>query len=92
MKVTKRNGKIMVYDDEKLVGSILRANAGTGEELSPKAAAYLSDVVIGRLAKEHDIITTALIREETVRVLRENGLTLTAMRYKEYSKNASTGG
>lgn len=86
MKITKRSGSIVLYDDEKIVGSILRANSETDEKLSPSAAAYLSDAVIGRLAKEHDIITTALIRDGVYRALLERGLPMTATRYRDFSK------
>lgn len=86
MKITKRNGNLVIYDDEKLVTSILKANSETDEELTTGAAAYLSDVVIGRLAKEHDIITTALIRDGVCRALIERGLPMTAQRYRDYIK------
>ena len=86
MRITKRNGNPVIYDDDKLVSSILKANRETDEELSPAAAAYLSDVVIGRLAKEHDIITTALIRAGVTRALRERGLPMTAQKYRDFSK------
>jgi len=86
MKITKRQGSIVLYDDEKLVNSMLRANAETTEVLTPRTAAWLSDVVIGRLAKAHDIITTGMIREGVYEVLRENGLVMTAERYREYIK------
>ena len=86
MKITKRNGNLVIYDDEKLVRSILKANSETDEELSRNAAVYLSDVVIGRLAKEHDIITTALIRDGVYHALIEKGLPMTAQHYRDYSK------
>ena len=43
MKILKRAGNFVIYDDEKVVRSILRANEGTGEALSPRAAEYLAD-------------------------------------------------
>ncbi len=86
MKITKRNGNLVIYDDDKLVSSILKANSETDEELSESSAAYLSDVVIGRLAKEYDIITTALIRDGVYRALVERGLPMTAQKYRDYSK------
>lgn len=87
MKITKRSGSLVVYDDEKLVSSLLKANAGTEEELSPRTAAYLSDVVIGRLSKEHDFISTALIRESVYAALMERGLVMTAQRYRDFNKS-----
>ncbi len=89
MRITKRGGHIAVYDDEKLVRSILLANAGTGETLTERAAHYMADVVLGRLVKEHDIVTTQLIRESVIELLRERGFLLTATRYSEYSKTDS---
>ena len=87
MKITKKNGSIVLYEDEKLVNSILRANEGTEEELTPAAAAYLSDVVIGRLVKEHDTVSTALIRDAVYRALCEHELWITAQQYREYEKS-----
>lgn len=87
MKIMKRSGNIVVYDDEKIVGSILRANGETEENLSPKTASYIADAVLGRLVKEHDYITTKLIREGVSDALREMDLPMTAKRYLEYSKD-----
>ena len=86
MKITKRSGSIVLYDDERLVKSILRANAGTTEEISERAAAFLADVVLGRLVRKHDIVTTDLIRQEVIDVLREQGYPWTADRYANYTK------
>ena len=86
MKVTKRSGNVVIYDDEKIVNSILKANAETWEELSPKAAEYLADVVLGRLVRKHDIITTELIRDGVYELLCERDLPMTAKRYYEFGK------
>lgn len=86
MKITKRSGSIVLYDDERIVKSILKANSETAEELSERSAAYLADVVLGRLVRKNDIVTTELIRREVIDVLREQGLTWTADRYANYSK------
>ena len=86
MKVTKRNGRLVFYDDEKIVRSILRANAETDEQLTNSGASYLAGVVFGRLADEHEIITTQEIRDGVVRALKEKGLYLTAERYLHYEK------
>ena len=86
MKITKRSGNVVIYDDEKIVSSILKANAETWEELSPKGAEYLADVVLGRLVKKHDIVTTELIRDGVYEVLCERGLPMTAKHYYEFSK------
>ncbi len=86
MKITKRSGRIVVYDDEKLVNSIMRANEETGEKLTVKEAEYLTDVVIGRLAKVYSIITTQMIKEGIYDALREKDLWLTAKQYMEFKK------
>ena len=86
MKITKRSGRIVVYDDEKLVKSIMKANEETGEKLTVKEAEYLTDVVIGRLAKVYSIITTQMIKEGIYDALMEKDLWLTAKQYKEFKK------
>ena len=88
MKVTKRNGTLVFYDDEKIVRSILRANEGTPEKLTNSGASYLAGVVFGRLAGNNEIITTQDIREGVYEALREKGLYMTAQKYIEYEKQA----
>ena len=74
MKVTKRNGNVVLFDDEKIVASILKANAEVPEEeLSKQAAAFLAGEVIGRLAEQQDIITTQDLREGVEKKLCEKG-------------------
>ena len=63
MKIAKRNGNLVFYDDEKVVNSIMRANEGTGEEITPKQAEFLADAVLGRLIRNHSIVTTQMIRD-----------------------------
>ena len=87
MKITKRNGNIVIYDDEKVVGSIMKANEGTGEQLTAKQAEFLTDAVLGRLIKEHSIVTTQMIRDGVYKALNEKDLWLTAKRYMDYKKN-----
>ena len=86
MKITKRNGNIVVYDDEKIISSIMRANEGTGEALTPKQAEFLADAVLGRLIKNHSIITTEMISDGVYEALNEKDLWLTAKHYKEFKK------
>lgn len=86
MKVTKRNGTLVFYDDEKIVRSILRANEGTKEALTNSGASYLAGVVFGRLAGSNEIITTQDIREGVYSALREKGLYVTARKYMDYEK------
>ncbi len=87
MKVTKRNGNIVYYDDEKVEKSILKANRGTvGEPMTEKTAAYISGVVFGRLAEEEEIISSRDVRACVVKVLNELRYPETAARYDAYKK------
>ena len=86
MKITKRNGNVVLFDDEKIVRSIMRANEGTGEALTEKQTEFLADAVLGRLVKKHSIITTQMVGEGVYEALCERGFTRTATRYKEYKK------
>ncbi len=86
MKVTKRNGNIVFYDDEKVVRSIMNANEGTEEKLTVKQAEFLADAVLGRLIKEHSFVTTQMISDGVYEALKEKDLWFTAKRYKEYRK------
>ena len=87
MKITKRNGFVVLFDDDKIVSSILKANAEVPEEeLSKQAAAFLAGEVIGRLAERQEIITTQDVRVAVERKLVEKGYPLTAKRYMEHIK------
>ena len=87
MKITKRNGSIVFYDDEKVVKSIMGANAGTGEALTAKQAEFIADAVLGRLIKEHSIVTTQMIRDGVYEALKEKDLWFTAKQYIEFRKD-----
>jgi len=85
MKITKKNGNITVYDDQKVVRSILKANAGVREEtISEKVAAAIADDVFSELTESSEIITTKEIRECVYRTLQDRGYPETAKRYYEY--------
>ena len=87
MKITKRNGTVVVYDDEKIIASIRRANAETDEQpLTQAEAASLADTVFTRLTRDNDIITTQEIRGCVCELLREKKLPKTAERYRDYKK------
>ena len=86
MKIAKRNGNLVFYDDEKVVNSIMRANQGTGEEITPKQAEFLADAVLGRLIKNHSIVTTEMIRDGVYEALKEKDLWLTAKEYIDFKK------
>ena len=87
MKISKRSGSMVMYDDEKVVKSIMNANEETEEPLTQKAAEFLADAVLGRLIKNNSFVTTEMIREGIYEALKERGLWLTAKQYKEYKKN-----
>ena len=87
MKITKKNGNLSVYDDEKVTRSILRANSEVPEETITEAeAAAIADEVFARLTDESEIIATADVRACVETVLRERGLAETARHYMEYRK------
>ena len=86
MKITKRSGNIVIYDDEKVVNSIMLANKGTGEALTTKQAEYMADAVLGRLIKKSPIVTTQMISDGVYEALQEKDLWLTAKHYKEFKK------
>ena len=87
MKITKRNGTVHVYDDDKVVKSILNANSRVpDEEISPALAAALAEEVFIRVTREHEIISTADVRECVLSLLRERGLGGTAKSFEEYKK------
>ncbi len=88
VKITKRSGNIVIYDDEKVVNSIMKANKGTGEPLSVKAAEYLADAVLGRLVKNNTFVTTEMISDAVYDALIERDLWLTAREYKGFRKEA----
>ncbi len=87
MKITKRSGNIVFYDDEKVVRSIMGANEGTGEALTAKQAEFIADAVLGRLIKEHSIVTTQMIRDGVYEALKEKDLWFTAKQYIEFRKD-----
>ena len=87
MYVTKKNGKIVLYDTEKIIKSILNANSDTlEEELSRATASYIANETFNRLTQEKDIITTQDIRECVYAILCEKDLPNTARLYIEYQK------
>jgi len=87
MKITKKNGKIVVYDDEKVIRSILKASVDSmTEELSRKKAQVIADEVFQRLTADKDIISTDDVRTCTAAVLRAKGYPKTAQCYEEYKR------
>ena len=87
MKITKKNGTISMYDDEKVVKSILNANADIpGESISPAQAAAFADTVFYRLTGRYSVITTADVRECVIALLQEKGFAVTAASYRDFLK------
>ena len=88
MKVTKRNGNLVIYDDEKVANSIVWANGRTSNEvITISRAEAIADEVFRRLTAEKDIITTAEIRDCVYKVLKEQGYPDTAENYINYKAN-----
>ena len=87
MKVTKRNGKVVLYDDDKVASSIVWANGRTSEEIiTIKTGKRIADEVFKRLTGEKDMITTEEIRNCVSAVLIEMGYPKTAENYVNYKK------
>jgi len=88
MKITKRNGNIVLFDDEKVKKSILKANAEVGgETISEKTAGIMADEVFDSLTKEREIIQTAEVRAYVYALLKERGYPKTAETYWLYKKD-----
>ena len=87
MYITKKNGKVQVYDDEKVVRSILKANVDSmTEEMSRKKAQVIAGEVFERLTASKDIISTEDVRTCTAAILREKGYPKTADCYVAYNR------
>lgn len=87
MKVTKKNGMVVLFDDEKVIKSILKACEDTeGEKVSQKMAEALADEVLERLTERHEIISTADVRACVYALLKERGFPKTAESYKGFKK------
>ena len=90
MKITKRNGFVVLFDDEKIVSSILKANAEVAcETISEKEATAIVGQIFSKLAETSTIITTDEIRVCTEKTLREKGYPMTAKAYMDYKKKKS---
>ena len=87
MKITKRNGNVVLYDDVKVASSILKANEGVVmEDITEKAAAALAGDVFARLTEQDAIISTREVRDCVYALLLEKGYPRTAKQYLEYKK------
>lgn len=84
MKVTKRNGNVVLYDDDKVATSIVWANGRTPDEtITIKMAKRMADEVFRRLTAEKDVISTAEIRDCVIAILKERGYPKTAESYQD---------
>jgi len=91
MKITKRNGKVVVFDNEKVIQSILKANAdAAGETVTAGDAAVIADIVFARVTEGNDIITTGDVTKCVHEVLLERKLPATAAGYLSYAKAKHT--
>ena len=87
MKVTKKNGKVVLFDDEKVIASILKANAEVpSEAMMRKTAQRYANEVFDRLTEQSEIITTSEVRRCVAEVLREKGRPQTAEHYLGFKK------
>ena len=87
MKITKRNGNITMYDEEKVVKSILKANAESKEPKMPESvAANIAETVFSELTEGNEIITTKEVRTAVQSVLCRKGYPETAKLYADYKK------
>ena len=87
MKVTKKNGKVVLFDDEKVIASILKANAEVpSEAMMRKTAQRYANEVFDRLTEQSEIITTGEVRRCVAEVLREKGRPQTAEHYLGFKK------
>ena len=87
MKITKRNGTISVFDDEKVIGSILKANAEVPQEnMTEKIASGIAYDVFNRVTGEKELISTKEVRDCVYKVLLERGYPKTAELYANYKK------
>ena len=87
MKITKKNGKVVLFDEEKVVTSILKANAEVpSEAITRKKALAIANEVFTRLTEKSEIIRTEDVRACVAELLREKGLAQTAEHYLAYKK------
>ena len=87
MHITKKNGMVQVYDDEKVVRSILKANVDAmTEDMTRRKAQVIADEVFAKLTAEKDIIRTEDVRACTAALLRKKGYPKTAECYEKYRR------
>ena len=87
MYITKKNGRVQMYDDEKVVRSILKANVDAmTEDMNRRKAQVIADEVFAKLTAEKDIISTEDVRLRTAALLRKKGYPKTADCYEKYRR------
>ena len=89
VQIIKRNGNSVLYDDQKIIKSILTANSHSEDvnTITENTAASIATEVMSDLAENSAIVTTAEIRDGVYRVLCERGYEATAKSYIEYKNN-----
>ena len=87
MEITKRNGRLVLFETGKIVNSILKANKEVVSEIiSAQEASAFADDVFDRLTRENEIITTKDVHNSVVSILREHHYSATAEKYKKYQE------
>ena len=87
MYITKKNGRVQVYDDDKVVRSILKANVDAmTEDMNRRKAQVIANEVFEKLTAEKDIISTEDVRLCTAALLRKKGYPKTADCYVAYNR------
>ena len=87
MHIKKKNGRVQVYDDDKVVRSILKANVDAmTEDMNRRKAQVIADEVFAKLTAEKDIISTEDVRTCTAALLRKKGYPKTAECYEKYRR------
>ncbi len=87
MIITKKNGTTVLYDDERIIRSIMRANAEVPlERMTEKQAAVIAAEAVKRILAESEILTTADLRGAVYALLGEKGFRQTAEHYMNYRK------
>ena len=82
--ITKRDGRVVLYDESKIANAILKALAAAGREDAATAARLANQVGDALMATGEDNYKIEQIQDEVERVLMHNGLEDVAKRYILY--------
>ena len=87
MYVTKRNGSIVLYDNQNVVRSILAANRESGEIMPRRIAFIIANTVLEKLPSTSSIVLTSDIRNAVKSELQARGYARTAANYAKFAKS-----